>query len=79
MAPWNKKSSASVYTHSVQPGKEALRSESRSSGFSTVADFEKKDLVSQHFPTIAQTIANATCRPIRNASESSDSSPAPHP
>ncbi|TVY59565.1 hypothetical protein LSUE1_G009726 [Lachnellula suecica] len=43
MAPWSKKSSTSVYIASVQPGKEPLRTESRNSGFSTVAGFEKKD------------------------------------
>lgn len=44
MAPWSKKSKGSVYATPV-PGKEPLRTETRNSGFSSVADFEKKDLV----------------------------------
>ncbi|TVY53424.1 hypothetical protein LCER1_G005236 [Lachnellula cervina] len=46
MAPWNKKSNTSVYTTAVNPvpGKEPLRSETRTSGFSNVAEYEKKDL-----------------------------------
>ncbi|TVY30330.1 hypothetical protein LHYA1_G001563 [Lachnellula hyalina] len=45
MAPWNKESSAAVYTTPVNPGsgKEPLRSETRNSCLSNVAEFEKKD------------------------------------
>ncbi|TVY34537.1 hypothetical protein LOCC1_G007780 [Lachnellula occidentalis] len=46
MAPWNKKSNTSVHSTAFKPGssKEPLRSSTRTSGLSHVAEFEKKDL-----------------------------------